>query len=94
MSKIADQKALEAYPLPKEEPSSLISQETFNSAKRTGYIVGFDQAFQYFMEKAERFIENKVSDYFWWDNEECFVDFDKTDCLEQFKNYMQDESEN
>ena len=48
MSKISEQKALEAYPLPKEESysASFINQETFNSSKRIGYIKGYDTAIQ------------------------------------------------
>jgi hypothetical protein len=84
MSKIAEQKALEAYP-------PCINSNGFDLAesRREGCIKGYDLAFQYFMEKAESFIENKVSDYFWWNQEECFVEFDKEECLKQFKNYMQ-----
>ena len=89
MSKIAEQKALEAYP-------PCINSNGFDLAesRRIGYIKCYDQAFQEFKEKAESFIKDKISDYFWWNNEECFVEFDKEGCLEQFKNYMQYESEN
>ena len=58
------------------------------------YNNGYQQAMQDFMKKAESFIENKVSDYFWWNQEECFVDFDKEECIKNFKNHMQNESEN
>lgn len=57
MSKIAEQKALEEYPLPKENSSSFINQETFNSAKRTGYIKGYDQA----MQDIKEFIYDKFN---------------------------------
>jgi hypothetical protein len=95
MSKIAEEKALEAYHLPKEEPSSLISQETFNSAKRTGYIKGFDQAFKYFMDKAEEFFYEQFNIH----PHDCHVVQYVSDTpledidgfVEQFKNYMQDE---
>ena len=54
MSKISEQKALEAYPKSNEEPysTSFINQETFNVSKRTGYVKGCDQAMKDFIEKA------------------------------------------
>lgn len=94
--KTAEQKALEEYPLPKEETesTSFINQETFNSAKRTGYIVGYDQAFSYFMKKAEGFLTGKIVLCFrvsWTEQQTPFLDFNIKDIVEQFKNYMQDE---
>lgn len=58
MSKIAEKKALEEYPLPKEESesSSFINQETFNSAKRTGYIKGYNQAIQDLLKDANQYM--------------------------------------
>lgn len=44
--------------------------------------------------EVEKFISEKVQDYFWWNSEECFVDFDKEECIKDFKNYMKDESKN
>jgi hypothetical protein len=84
MSKIAEEKALEAYPLPKEEShsTSFINQETFNSAKRTGYIVGYDQAMQDFMEKACEWIEIKII---------CYSKREYEELIEQFKNYIKEE---
>ena len=122
MSKIAEQKALEEYPIVPDN-NALITQETFNVSRRVGYIKGYDQAMQDmardaeklqylsdefgyayacgcektmqdFMEKAESFLENKVSDYFWWNNDECFVEFDKEECIKEFKRYVQDEIQN
>ena len=99
MSKIAEQKAHQF--LMKEHTSFLNKllheadlhvEFQYHKDIENSYANGYDQAMQDFMEKAESFIENKISDYFWWNNEECFVEFDKEHCLEQFKNYMQDES--
>lgn len=77
MSDISKQKALEAYPLPKEESYStaFINQETFNSAKRTGYEKGYDQAMQDFLEKAEKILTERM--YF------------SDDEAKEFKNYIQ-----
>lgn len=88
MSKIAEQKALETYPLPKEETesTSFINQETFNSAKRTGYIVGYDQALQDFLEKAEKWLESTFKSIAGYN---CGGDL-----MNNFKNYMQDEIQN
>ena len=65
MSKIAEQKALEAYPLPKEEPesTSFINKETFNSAKRTGYIAGYDQAMQDIKQYVEELIRHEEKEW-------------------------------
>jgi hypothetical protein len=84
MSDISKQKALEEYPLPKEESCStaFINQETFNSAKRTGYEKGYDQAMQDFLDKAEDAISMISRHYVGED-----YSFDKI--WEQFKNYIQ-----
>ena len=90
MSKIAEEKALEEYPLLKEEPSSLISQETFNSAKRTGYIVGYGQAMQDFLEKTCEWLKDNSKKYV-----VCYEDgyshYAYNSMIDDFKNYMQDE---
>ena len=61
MSKIAEQKALEAYPRAKEEPYStgFINKETLNSSKREGYIAGYDQAMKDIQEQAEKSVIEK-----------------------------------
>jgi hypothetical protein len=75
---------LEEYPLPKEEPysTSFINQETFNSAKRTGYIKGYDQAMQDFMEKACEWLSKNARNYY-----SAYATSDKL--IEDFKNNMQ-----
>lgn len=96
MSEISEQKALEAYPKAKEEPYStgFINKETLNSSKREGYIIGFDQGFQYFMEKAERYLQ-----YTLYDRVEIEVYgtlipdiICKKGFIENFKNYMKKEA--
>lgn len=89
MSKIAEQKALEVYPLPKEESYStaFINQETFNSAKRTGYAKGYDQAMQDLLTKACEWLHHNTM-------RELVLDSESTELVEDFvddfKNYMQD----
>lgn len=82
MSKIAEQKALEAYPDPQILPG-------FDSNKhyREGYIVGYDQAIQDFLENAEKILTERM--YFSDDEAKELVE----DFIKQFKNYIQDESE-
>lgn len=76
------------------------SKDTFNREEFTAndiFYCGvecYDQATQDFLEKTEKFLSEKVQDYFWWNQEKCFVDFDKEECLKGFKSYMKDESEN
>lgn len=82
MSKLAHQRAYEQYP-----------QGNDGSSARIGYTLGYDQAFQDFVEKAEKFF-----------NEELFTRFSGKEhrvasnkCMnlqqfiEQFKNYMENE---
>ena len=92
--KAAEEKALKEYPLPKEksESTSFINQETFNSAKRTGYIVGYNQAMEDFLKKAMKYLRKNllVSDlehrkYL------CMTEENKDNFIQDFKNYMQNE---
>lgn len=88
MSKISEQKALEAY-------SILFSERNgYDNAfkdKRESYIKGYDQAMQDFLEKAEKFFNDEL--YVSIANQICSVDdfTSMTNFIEQFKNYMQDE---
>ena len=77
MSKISEQKALEAYPesLYIGYPDSWSRYKTL----REGYIKGYDQAMQDFMEKACDWLSKQpMSRPVFW-------------TVEDFKNYMQDE---
>lgn len=79
MSKISEQKALKAYPTPLDN-SPFVSKGFIDEKRREGYIVGYNQAVQDLMEKAIRFLDKETV---------------LADCkIEQFKNYMKDESEN
>ena len=90
MSKIAEQKGLEAYP-----KSDFHRVETRRRNERSHYIKGYYQAIQDFLEKACKWLEKEllVSDIehqkYWLMKEE-----NKSNFIEGFKNYMQDESEN
>lgn len=80
MSKIAEQKALEAYP-----PTPLdVSIVDYNSFKRTFYVKGYDQALQDFLEKAEEAI-SQISRHF------IGEDYTFEQVWECFKNYMENE---
>lgn len=91
MSKIAEKKALEEYPLPKEESEStaFINQETFNVSKRTGYIKGYDQATQDFLEKACEWLKHAEGYIITSEGGDSSIDC--TLFIEDFKNHMQDE---
>lgn len=90
MSKISEQKALEAYPIAYYRNGGGIDDA--NASDRAVYEEGYDQAMQDFLEKAEKFISKKVQDYVLVDEEEYIVDFDKEECINDFKNYIQNES--
>lgn len=81
MSKIAEKKAWERYPIVKP-PYSTITDATANvkhAFNREGYIKGYDQAMQDFLEKAEKILTERM--YF------------SDDEAKQFKNYIENESE-
>jgi len=90
MSKLSEQKALEAYPSTDRDPNGIFVQ-----VRREDYVKGYDQAMQDFMEKAEEFFYEQFNIH----PHDCHVvqyvsdtpleDID--DFVEQFKNYMQDE---
>lgn len=83
MSKIAEQKALEAYPSTDRDPNGI-----FVHVRREDYVKGYDQAFKDFMEKAEEFFKNElyvsISDKICSHNNFTSV----SNFIEQFKNYM------
>lgn len=93
MSKIAENKALEEYPMINPPYNTNIEaqvnvERAFN---REGYIKGYDQAMQDFLEKAEKFFNDEL--YVSIADQICSVDdfTGMTNFIEQFKNYMQNE---
>lgn len=78
MSKISEQKALEAFPMDEYEFDK--AKKSNIERSRYAYIKGYDQAMQDFLEKAEKILTERM--YF------------SDDEVKEFKNYMQDESEN
>lgn len=98
MNKIAEQKALEAYPIKEEWVGNQYGGlEDINSLSREKYQEGYNQAMQDFMEKAEEFFNEQFNIH----PHDCHViqyvsdtpleDID--DFIKQFKNYIQNESE-
>ena len=91
MSKIAEQKALEAYPILFSERNGY--DNTFKD-RRESYIKGYDQAMQDFLEKAERYLN-----YTLYSRVEIEVYgtlipdiICKKGFIENFKNYMKKEA--
>ena len=84
MSKTAEQKALEAYPTPLDD-SPFVSKGFIDEKRREGYIVGYDQAMQDFLEKAEMYLRYRV----YYNTHPNNINV----AIEDFKNYMQNESE-
>lgn len=79
MSKIAEQKALEAYPeIRLYEPNY-----DENVENREGYIKGYDQALQDFLNKACEWLQKEVVD--------DYIGIIWDDCIQDFKNYMEEE---
>lgn len=86
MSKISEQKALKAYPILFSERNGY--DNTFKD-RRESYIKGYDQAIQDFLEYL------KYCSTFTYSNGYKRIDDDLYNKLvEDFKNYMQNESEN
>jgi hypothetical protein len=79
MSKISEQKALEAYP-------PCINSNGFDlaEARREGYTKGYDQAMQDFLEKADEFLYLQLNN----GSIECG---NVKNLFKQLKNYMEDE---
>ena len=85
MSKIAEKKALEEYPEvnPPYRTNIEAQVNVEHAYKREGYIKGYDQAMQDFMEKAEKWLEPTFKNIAGYN---CGGDL-----MNNFKNYMQDE---
>lgn len=96
MSKIAEQKAIEMFPDIKWTTGGQIHHDGTDYDGRMGFELGYDQAMQDFLEKAERYLK-----YTLYDRVEIEVYgtlipsiVNKKEFIDNFKNYMQDESEN
>jgi hypothetical protein len=75
MSKISEQKALEAYPI------KIRHSLDANRQCREGYIKGYEQSMQDFLEKACYYLKSTLQED---DETNDFI-------IEQFKKYMQNE---
>lgn len=88
MSKISEQKALEAYPMNEYEFDK--AKKSDIERKRFAYIKGYDKAMQDFLDKAEEYLRKEFVDM-WL---RYIRGHSMDDEIKMFKNYMQDESEN
>lgn len=87
MSKIAEQKALEAYPIKEEWVGNQYGGlEDINSLSREKYQQGYDQAMQDFFEKAEKFFNEGLFTRF--NGKEYRVASKKCMNLQQFIGYF------
>lgn len=88
MSKIAEQKALEAYPKAYYRNGGGIDDA--NVSDRAVYEEGYDQAMQDFLEKAGKFFNKNLQDYFTAHKYYVYgYCGGKTDFLKRFKQYME-----
>ena len=102
MSRISEQKALEAYPIKIDRIyyglPLLNGAEPFtddvNIQQRNAYIQGYDQAFQDFMEKAERYLQNTLYGRVEIEVYGTLIPdiICKKGFIENFKNYMKKEA--
>ena len=92
MSKMSEQKALEAYPFEPIECGGGIADS--NSEYRGLYQEGYDQAFQDFMEKAERYLQNTLYGRVEIEVYGTLIPdiICKKGFIENFKNYMKKEA--
>lgn len=85
MSKIAEQKALEIYP--QKIGYTDMGDVDWNLPQRNAYLLGYDQAMQDFLDKAEKWILHNTM-------RELLLDSESTELVEDFvddfKNYMKD----
>lgn len=87
MKEISEQKALEAYPKETYYDRDVCDYVDVNATRRDGYIKGYDQAFQDFLDKAEEFLYLQLNN----GSIEC-GNIERL--IDDLKNHMQDESEN
>jgi len=88
--KISEEKALEEYPIdiiPDNDTMGFTSSDR-NEVIRLGYIQGYDQAMQDFLEKARTWFFSDLYKYL-VNSKEISID----EISRHFKNYMQNESE-
>ena len=86
MNKIAEQKALEEYQIdivPDDDTMGFTSSDR-NETIRLGYIKGYDQAMQDFLEKACEWLSKNARNYY-----SAYATSDKL--IEDFKNHIQNE---
>ena len=81
MSKIAEQKALEAYPIAYYRNGGGVDDA--NASDRAVYEEGYDQALQDFLDKAEMYLKTRVYYNMHPNN--------VTTAIQEFKNYMKNE---
>ena len=101
MSKIAEEKALEAYPICNCYHEQCMMQEDVNLKFRMGYEEDYDQAtqdlydqdIQKFLEKACEWLKDNSKNY-----AVCYEDgyshYAYNSMIDDFKNYIQNESKN
>lgn len=87
MSKIGEQKSLEAYP---QEYDNLLDT---NVHRRIGYRQGYEQAMQDFLEKACEWISKNAQNYM-PPSYSLLPPYDTHTMIYDLKNYMENESEN
>jgi hypothetical protein len=80
MSKIAEQKALESYPICNCYNEQCMMQEDVNIELRIGYEEGYDKAMQDLLEKACDWLETKII---------CYSKREYEELTEDFKNYIE-----
>lgn len=83
MNKISEQKALEEYPKETYYDRDVCDYVDVNATRRDGYIKGYEQAMQDFLEKASKYLFDNLPHT--WDITQT-VSF-----IDNFKIYMQDE---
>ena len=84
MSKISEQKALEAYPMDEYEFDK--AKKSNIERSRYAYIKGYDQAMQDFLEKACEWLEDTQLENFICRDDGVYFDNEKL--IEQFKTKM------
>ena len=89
MSKISEQKALEEYPKETYYDRDVCDYIDVNATRRDGYIKGYDQAMQDFLEKACEWLKSYRQETS--DKTGYIAGIVNDETIEQFKNYMENE---
>ena len=100
MSKIAEKAAaafhnqalLEAQKYAQLRGGDISQEIAYGRGIKTGFIQGYEQAEKGTIERVIEWLKANAHKYSLWDTEECCLDYDETECINDFRKAMEEES--